>query len=110
MTEIQIEKEALLFEHEWKAIFGIPPNTFGKVDNFYGITIEMKTKETNHIGKPHCHAKYQGQSIRISLKDFSILDSTKMDAKHQKMAVEYVKEHLDYLTYLWNKIPGVIKF
>lgn len=106
--DCKFEKQRFLFKDAWKMIFGIP-NTFVKVATIYGITIEMRTKETNHRGCPHCHAKYREQSIRISLKDFSILDSTNMDSKHQNLAVDYVKNNLEFLISLWNEIPGVIQ-
>lgn len=102
-------KESALFESEWMLIFEIP-NTFYKIACFYGVTIEMHTNESNHYGTPHCHAKYQDKSISISLRDFSILETDGMDSKHQKMAVEYVKNHVDYLKERWNKNPNVIKF
>lgn len=103
------EKQILLFENVWKFIFDIPIR-FYRVDNFLGITIEMKTNEANHRGCPHCHAKYQDKEISISLLDCSIIASKGMDPKHEKMAVNYVKDNKDFLIELWNKNPGVIKF
>lgn len=69
----------------------------------------MHTNEANHRGSPHCHAKYKDKEISISLKDFSILVSNGMDNKHQQLAVNYVKDHIDLLKELWNRNPNVIK-
>lgn len=102
------EKEIALMKMEWQLIFGISI-TYDRVDSFLGVTIEMHTNEANHHGSPHCHAKYRDKEISISLVDFSILVSNGMDSRHQKMAVNYVKEHLDYLKDLWNRNPNCIK-
>ena len=102
------EKELVMMELEWKKIFGIPI-TFEKMASFNGITIEIRTNESNHFGSPHCHAKYQNQEISISLRDFSVLASNGMDKNHQRLAVEYVKNHVDFLIDRWNKNPNVIK-
>lgn len=102
------EKEIATMKMEWQLIFEIPI-TYEKVDRFLGITIEMHTNEMNHLGSPHCHAKYRDKEISISLKDYSVLVSNGMDFKHQKMAIQYVKEHIDYLTELWNRNPNCIK-
>ena len=104
---LNIEKEIFLFNSIWQFIFEIPTK-FYHIDKPYGVTIEMHTKEANHRGVPHCHAKYKDKEISISLIDYSVIISNGMDSKHKKMAVNYVKEHIVFLKELWNKNPNVI--
>jgi len=73
----------------------------GQVGRYKQIIFEIRTKEQGH-NAPHLHAHYEDENISISLIDFSVLAGN-IPAKQKKLAVCWVKEHIDFLRSKWNE-------
>lgn len=104
------EKTLIFIQSELRLIF--ETNYFHKQINTnqkYGITLEIRTKENGYDNKPHCHARYEGKYISISLVDYSILEQKGIKKNMQKRAVELVKEYRDELNKLWTEFHGKIE-
>ena len=73
----------------------------GQVGKCKQIVFEIRTKEQGH-NTPHLHAHYEDENISISLVDFSVLAGNIPD-KQRKLAVEWTREHIDFLRTKWNE-------
>ena len=73
----------------------------GTVGNFKSIRFEIRPKEQGHP-TAHIHAYYENLNISISLEDFSILAGN-IPHKQSKIAVEWVKNNIDFLRSKWNE-------
>lgn len=71
-----------------------------------GITYFVNSNENAH--SPHIHAKYQGETISISILDYSVKGKFK-NSKKQTEAVNYVKENRESMIDFYNiNTNGVI--
>ncbi|MBQ6493637.1 MAG: DUF4160 domain-containing protein [Erysipelotrichaceae bacterium] len=69
-----------------------------------GIVIEIRPKEKGHHVS-HIHAHFQGENISISLVDGTVLAGN-ISKKNEKIAVNYVRSHMDELLNDWTEIHG----
>lgn len=67
-----------------------------------GIVFFFHTNEKNHMYQPHVHASYDGKTISISLKDYTITGDLK-NHKKNKSAINFVKNNADDLLRFWQK-------
>lgn len=74
--------------------------TFAKVGTLKGIVFEIRTKEQGH-NQPHCHVRYAGAEVSISLVDCSVLAGN-IPTKQQKVASQWVEQNIDVLKKYWN--------
>ncbi len=86
---------------QWQFILEIPI-TFAKVGQIKSITFEIRTKENGH-NEPHCHVKYQGQEISISLLEGHRILAGNLNRKQQAEAIKWVKENIIILRQYWNE-------
>lgn len=71
------------------------------VGNFKGVKFEIRTKETPH-NKPHVHASYGEYNISVEIG--TLKTKGRLPLKKQKYAVEWVKQHEEYLLGKWKDI------
>ena len=75
---------------------------FVNVGKIGSITFEIKTKEKGH-NEPHCHVKYQGREISISLLEGHKILAGNLNEKQQAMAVKWVEDNISILKQYWNE-------
>ncbi len=81
----------------------ISPNNAKEFSRQNGIIYYINPKEKPHLHFPHVHAKDNGDTISISLRNYSVTGSFKSRSK-QKEAVAFVKKNKRKLLKEWNSI------
>ena len=84
----------------------VKPDNAKEYNRENGIIYYINTSEKTHLEFPHVHAKYSGETISISLIDYSVIGKYRTRNK-QKEAVEYIKRHHQPLIDMWNEIMKV---
>lgn len=71
-----------------------------------GIKYTFKNNEKSiHSKLPHIHCEYAGETIRISLEDFNILDNKPFKSPTRtKQAKKYVENHQEELLNYWDNV------
>lgn len=70
------------------------------LSSFYGITIKMYFRQTEH-NPPHFHASYAGYNAIISINDLKVLDG-KLPPKAMLLVSEWTVMNRDKLIEIWN--------
>ena len=70
------------------------------------IRIEVRTREKNHTGRPHCHAVVGECDVSIDLITFEVLGSTGYARNDIKEIIEKIKEYHDALMVKWREYHG----
>jgi hypothetical protein len=70
------------------------------------IRIEIRTREKNHTGRPHCHAVVRECDASIDLVTFEVLESTGYAKSDIKEIVEKIKVNHDALMAKWKEYHG----
>jgi hypothetical protein len=73
------------------------------------IQIEIRTRERNHIGRPHCHAFTADKEASIDLNPVQVLESTGFSRSDLKQILEKVQEYKEELLIKWEEYHGQIK-
>lgn len=81
----------------------IAPNNAVEFTRKNGIVYYINTSEKPHLNYPHVHARYSGDTISISLIDFSVVGRFKSKNK-QKEAIGFVETNKLDLMELWKSI------
>ena len=68
---------------------------------FYGIIVFMYFKDNERHHKPHIHARYQGQTVVVSIPDGEVLSGSIPNAKH-KLLQAWIELHKDELMADWE--------
>jgi hypothetical protein len=69
-----------------------------KISEFFGIQIVMQTREH---GVAHFHAWYQGQSVSVGIRPFTIL-AGRIHPRAQALVMEWVSLHEAELLAAWE--------
>lgn len=72
-----------------------------KVYESNGIKYEVRTKEQGH-NRAHMHASYGKFEISISIDDSIEILEGNLPHKQQKIALKFVREHIDLFRTKWN--------
>jgi Domain of unknown function (DUF4160) len=70
------------------------------------IRIEVRSREKNHTGRPHCHAVGPGSDASIDLVTFEVLESSGYAKSDVKEIIEKIKEHHEILMEKWREYHG----
>jgi hypothetical protein len=70
------------------------------------IRIEIRSRERNHIGRPHCHAVVRDCDASIDLVTLEVLESTGFSRSDVKQIISKVSEHLEELMAKWEEYHG----
>ena len=70
------------------------------------IRIEVRTREKNHIGRPHCHAVTHDCDASIDLLTFEVLESNGYTKSEVKEIIAKVQEYRDVLVAKWEEYHG----
>lgn len=100
--DIRVKKVDLFIQHVFE-VYEIRERV-GKVNN---IVFYIYPNEQQHH-KPHIHAKFNELDISISLIDFSIIAASKnLPEKNRRVAVEWVKENIEWLISSWDRMHQI---
>ena len=78
----------------------------GTVIWFKNIRFEIRSRERNHIGRPHCHAVGKDSEASVDLITFEVLEAIGFHQKDLNQIVEKVKEFNDELIAKWEEYHG----
>jgi len=70
------------------------------------IRIEVRTREKNHTGRPHCHAVVRDCDASIDLVTFDVLESRGYAKSDLKEIVAIIREYHDELMERWKEYHG----
>ena len=70
------------------------------------IRFEVRTRERNHIGRPHCHVVVRDCDASIDLISFEVLESNGYTKKEVDEIVKTVKKFSNELIAKWEEYHG----
>ena len=70
------------------------------------IRIEIRSRERNHIGRPHCHAVVRDCEASIDLISLEVLETTGFSRGDIKQIVSKIREYQDELMEKWEEYHG----
>ncbi len=70
------------------------------------IRIEVRSRERNHIGRPHCHAVLQDASLSVDLVSFEVLECSGFAKSDVKQIIEKMTQHREELMSKWEEYHG----
>jgi hypothetical protein len=68
--------------------------------------VEVRSRERNHIGRPHCHAVVRECEASIDLVTFEVLESTGFAKSDIKEIIAIIKENHEELMAEWRRCHG----
>ena len=68
-----------------------------------GIHFIIHTNEYIHRGKPHVHAKYSGDEVKIDLQSFAVTGVMK-NKGNERLAIETVKRNRGFFYQKWREL------
>jgi hypothetical protein len=70
------------------------------------IRIEIRSREKNHIGRPHCHAVGRGGDASIDLVSLEVLESQGFSRSDIKQILSKINEYREELMAKWEEYHG----
>ena len=70
------------------------------------IRIEVRTREKNHIGRPHCHAVGRGGDASIDLASLQVLETNGFSSGDIEQILAKIREYQTELVAKWEEYHG----
>lgn len=73
-----------------------------RISSFYGITIWMYYDETNHLGRPHFHARYGEDEASIEIESRVVIAGA-LPRRARRLVAEWAQAHQIELLQNWQR-------
>ncbi|HEV7398657.1 MAG TPA: DUF4160 domain-containing protein [Solirubrobacterales bacterium] len=73
-----------------------------RISSFYGITIWMYYDESNHLGRPHFHARYGEEEASIDIQSGALIAGA-LPPRAWRLVSEWAREHQFELLQNWER-------
>jgi len=70
------------------------------------FSLNIRTREKGHLGRPHAHAEAPGAEASIDLYTFEVLESTGFNAPTLNRLCKLVERYSEELRAKWSEIHG----
>ncbi len=72
------------------------------ISSFYGITIWMYYDESNHLGRPHFHARYGEDEASIDIESCAVIAGA-LPLRARRLVAEWARAHQLELLQNWQR-------
>ena len=73
-----------------------------RISSFYGITIWMYYDEIHHQGRPHFHARCEGNEASVDIENLAFI-AGELPPRAQRLVIKWAAAHQDELRDNWRR-------